>query len=125
MEKVDPSAAVADPVVPAAKKSKMKKSVAVYKHAVFARLSEELGIGKSLGRSRGMVVLNPGTNDEIQVWGYRRSAVKLVLTLAAVLLSGGTLGLFLYWVEHYWLYCTHNQCSLGDATSVLVVVSTY
>jgi len=75
----------------------------------------------SLGLNREMVVLNQGTEDEVEVWGYQKNSTKLAVTLLAVLLSGGMLGLLLYWVERYWLYCTANQSSLKDANFVLVV----
>ena len=61
----------------------------------------------------------------MEVWGYQKNSTKLAVTLLAVLLSGGMLGLLLYWVERYWLYCTANQSSLKDANFVLVVVSVF
>ena len=60
----------------------------------------------------------------IQVWGYKRHWGKLVLTLCGVVLTGGLLGLLLYWVERYWLYATCQRCKLAEATSVHLVVST-
>ena len=89
----------------------------------FARLSHDLGIGTSLGLNEGMMILNPGTEDEMEVWGYRRCLWRLVLTLTAVVATGGLFGLPLYWLEHLWLYCTSRRCVLADATSVLVLVS--
>ena len=68
-------------------------------------------------------VLNRGTKEEVEVWGYRRSPGRLAATLVAVGLTSGLLGLVLYWVERYWLYCTAVPSSLKQADHVLVVVS--
>ena len=66
--------------------------------------------------------LNPGQSDELTVWGYRHHMVRLLATVLAVILSGGVLGLVLYWMEHWWLCLTQVKCSLAKATSVLIVV---
>ena len=68
------------------------------------------------------VRLNPGQEDELTVWGYREHLGRLLATLLAVLLTGGVLGLLLYWMKHWWLRLTQVKCSLAKATSVLIVV---
>ena len=89
----------------------------------FSRTSNDLQTQRSV--EKDMVVLNPGTEDEIEVWGYKRNPLKEFLTLLVVICSFGMVGLILYWVEHYRLYCTSSLCSLRDATSVLIVVSCF
>jgi hypothetical protein len=69
-----------------------------------------------------MMILNPGTEDEMEVWGYRGCIWRLGLTLVAVVATCGLFGLPLYWLEHLWLYCTSRRCVLAEATSVLVLV---
>ena len=56
----------------------------------------------------GELTLNPGTEEELQVLGYRLAPAQLVLTLVAILLTGGLLALPLYWKQHWWLRCTRH-----------------
>lgn len=66
--------------------------------------------------------INPGQEDELTVWGYRHHLGRLLATVLAVILTGGVLGLVLYWMKHWWLCLTQVKCSLEQATSVLIVV---
>ena len=85
-------------------------------------LSEKLGVGAGLGVEEYMATLNTGQEDQLQVWGYRLHRLHYLGTLLAVLVTGLLpLGLLLYWYEHLWLRCTREQCSLGEADTVLVV----
>ena len=68
------------------------------------------------------VTLNPGLEDELTVVGYREDLGRLLATVLAVLLTGGVLGLLLYWMKHWWLCLTQVKCPLEKATSVLIVV---
>ena len=68
-------------------------------------------------------MLNRGTDNEITLWGYKESLVRMFVTLVAVAATGGALGLLLYWVEKWWLYATCGRCSLAEATKVLIMVS--
>ena len=82
-----------------------------------------------IGRGEGpevqdcMIVVNEGKEDELEVWGYKNNLWKFLTTLMMILMTGGLLGLILYWMKHYWLYFTQDLCSLKEATTVLVVVS--
>ena len=71
------------------------------------------------------ITLNPGLDDELTVVGYRPHLGKLLATVLAVLLTGGVLGLVLYWMKHWWLCLTQVKCPLEKATSVLIVVRLY
>ena len=68
------------------------------------------------------ITLNPGLDDELTVLGYRAHLGRLLATVLAVLLTGGVLGLVLYWMKHWWLCLTQVKCPLEKATSVLIVV---
>ena len=57
-----------------------------------------------------------------QIFGYRRHLLKYVLTVTAVVCSGGVLALLFYWIKQWWIYCTHSPCSLEEASVILVVV---
>ena len=72
--------------------------------------------------SQSKVTINPGLEDELVLWGYKEHLGKLLVTLSAVVLTGGVLGLVLYWMKHWWLCLTQVQCRLEEATSVLVMV---
>ena len=98
------------------KKNKMKKDALAF-------FSHKIGVGEGLGVKEYRVTVNEGEEDELEIWGYKQHLVKLVTTLLLVLLTGGLLGLVLYWLRHYWIYCTHSRCPLEEATTVLAVVS--
>ena len=85
--------------------------------------SHKIGIGQVLDVPGSMVVVNEGKEDELQVWGYKNNLWKYMMTLLMILMTGGLLGLILYWMKQYWLYFTQVPCSLEEATTVLVVVS--
>ena len=55
--------------------------------------------------------------------GYKKNSFKSALTWLVILATAGLLGLPLYWWQRFWIYCTHERCSLAEATMVLVVVS--
>merc|ERR1711892_456657 len=83
--------------------------------------SHKIGVGGNLGLQEYMVTVNSEQEDELEVWGYRVHAVKYLVTLAGIVLTCGLLGLPLYWWKHWWLKFTRMQCTLEEATSVLVV----
>ena len=85
--------------------------------------SHKIGVGEGLGLQEYMVIVNDGKEDELEVWGYRKHLGKYLFTLFLVLITGGLLGLFLYWVKHYWVYFTQVPCLLEEANTVVVVVS--
>ena len=82
-----------------------------------------IGTGEGPAVQDCMIVVNEGKEDELHVWGYKNNLWKFLTTLMMILMTGGLLGLILYWMKHYWLYFTQDLCSLKEATTVLVVVS--
>jgi len=90
-------------------------------HSPLSFFSHKIGVGGTLGLQEYMVTVNSGEEDELEVWGYRVHAVKYLVTLAGIVLTCGLLGLPLYWWKHWWLKFTRMQCTLEEATSVLVV----
>ena len=66
--------------------------------------------------------INQGMEDELVVWGFKEHRGKLLATILAVMMTGGVLGLVLYWVKHWWLRLSQVKCSLEEATSVLIMV---
>ena len=106
-------------------KAKKKRS-STQKKSPLSFFSHKIGIGEGLGLQEYMVYVSDGGEDDLEVWGYKENMTRLLITLTLVAVTGVLpLGLFLYWMEHYWLYCTQEPCVLEEATTVLVVVRTF
>ena len=106
-------------------KAKKKRS-SIQKKSPLSFFSHKIGIGEGLGLQEYMVYVSDGGEDDLEVWGYKENMTRLLITLTLVAVTGVLpLGLFLYWMEHYWLYCTQEPCVLEEATTVLVVVRTF
>ena len=106
-------------------KAKNKRS-SIQKKSPLSFFSHKIGIGEGLGLQEYMVYVSDGGEDDLEVWGYKENMTRLLITLLLVAVTGVLpLGLFLYWMEHYWLYCTQEPCVLEEATTVLVVVRTF
>ena len=106
-------------------KAKNKRS-SIQKKSPLSFFSHKIGIGEGLGLQEYMVYVSDGGEDDLEVWGYKENMTRLLITLTLVAVTGVLpLGLFLYWMEHYWLYCTQEPCVLEEATTVLVVVRTF
>ena len=100
-----------------------KKRSSLQKKSPLSFFSHKIGIGEGLGLQEYMVYVSDGGEDDLEVWGYKENMTRLLLTLFLVVMTGVLpLGLFLYWMEHYWLFCTQEPCVLEEATTVLVVV---
>ena len=99
------------------------KKKPVQKRYPLSYFSHKIGVGEGLGQKEFRCVVNEGEDDELELWGYKENHAKLLVTVLAVLMTGGLLGLVLYWLRHYWVYCTMTQCPLDEATTILAVVS--
>lgn len=69
----------------------------------------------------GVDYINPGREDQMEIYGYRHSVWLSGLTWFFIILTFGVLRLFFHWTPHWWLYATHKQCSLQTAQKVLLV----
>ncbi|XP_077472080.1 polyamine-transporting ATPase 13A3-like isoform X2 [Stigmatopora argus] len=69
---------------------------------------------------RRMKILNRGLEDELEVWGYRWCAWKLILVAAGGVCSGGLLLLLLYWLPSWGVRATCAQSSLRRAQVLLL-----
>ncbi|XP_068211520.1 polyamine-transporting ATPase 13A3 isoform X2 [Palaemon carinicauda] len=69
--------------------------------------------------------INSDTEDQAEVYGYKRSWLKTSITWIFILATGGLLRLVFHWVPEWMLYSTHVRCSLEDASKVLVVEEKY
>lgn len=77
------------------------------------------GSGRA-GSVRGTAVLNAGTDDELLVTGFRRTAAGTALYVVLVLLSCGAVLLLAYWKPEWRLAIVSRRCSLDQATGLLV-----
>nr|XP_018898434.1 PREDICTED: probable cation-transporting ATPase 13A3 [Bemisia tabaci] len=69
----------------------------------------------------GISYINLGEEDQMEVYGYKKSRVHLVICWMGIILTVGTLRLVFHWYPHWYLYATHRRCSLEQADSVLLV----
>ncbi|XP_055351131.1 polyamine-transporting ATPase 13A3-like isoform X2 [Paramacrobiotus metropolitanus] len=65
-------------------------------------------------------ILNSGEEDQVEIFGYRRNPVKLVLTWISIICTCGIVRLIFYWMRHWMLQCTHSLCTLEHADYVLL-----
>ncbi|XP_067207720.1 polyamine-transporting ATPase 13A3 isoform X2 [Linepithema humile] len=69
----------------------------------------------------GVDYVNPGEEDQMEIYGYRKSHVRTVITWLLIGITGGILRLVFHWVPQLMLLFTHYKCSLEEAEAVLLV----
>ncbi|KAJ8686576.1 hypothetical protein QAD02_022370 [Eretmocerus hayati] len=69
----------------------------------------------------GVDYVNPGEEDQMEIYGYRRNSAFTAITWFLIVISGGTLRLIFHWVPHLMLLATHSRCSLEQADTVLLL----
>ncbi|CAO1416273.1 unnamed protein product [Diamesa hyperborea] len=65
-------------------------------------------------------ILNLDEEDEMFVYGYKKSRLRSFFCYLSVGLTLGLLRLVMHWWSHWLLLATHKPCSLEDAEKVLV-----
>ncbi|XP_063218884.1 polyamine-transporting ATPase 13A3 isoform X2 [Bacillus rossius redtenbacheri] len=65
--------------------------------------------------------INKGEEDEMELYGYRKDAIRVAVTWLFILLTVGALRLVFHWWPHLMLLATHKKCKLPEAEKVLVV----
>lgn len=65
-------------------------------------------------------ILNVDEEDEMFVYGYKKSRLRSFFCYLSVGLTLGLLRLIMHWWGHWLLLATHKPCSLEDAEKVLV-----
>jgi hypothetical protein len=65
-------------------------------------------------------ILNLGEEDEMKVYGYKKSLFKTIVCYLFIGLTLGILRLIMHWWSHWLLLATHKACSLDEAEQVLV-----
>ncbi|XP_014218278.1 probable cation-transporting ATPase 13A3 isoform X2 [Copidosoma floridanum] len=69
----------------------------------------------------GVDYVNPGEEDQMEIYGYKRNTVYTAATWFLIIITGGALRLFFHWTPRYMLYTTHSKCSLEQAETVLLI----
>lgn len=64
--------------------------------------------------------IHTGQDEDMRVYGFRKSALKTVLTYASYVLTIGWVRLFFHWYPQLHLYATHQKCPLSHATKLLI-----
>nr|XP_034336554.1 probable cation-transporting ATPase 13A3 isoform X2 [Crassostrea gigas] len=67
-----------------------------------------------------VLYLNKGTDDQMEITGYRPNRMKRLGMYVGYLLTAGILPLVMYWCPQWYIKCTHTQTKLADATKVLL-----
>ncbi|XP_043505949.1 polyamine-transporting ATPase 13A3 isoform X1 [Polistes fuscatus] len=88
----------------------------------------ELLEGKNGTRGNGLLHLkngvdyiNPGEEDQMEIYGYKRNHTWSVITWIFIILTCGLLRLIFHWVPRLMLQATHSKCPLDEADTVLLV----
>ncbi|XP_062591855.1 polyamine-transporting ATPase 13A3-like [Saccostrea cucullata] len=76
--------------------------------------------GMDTAVNSGVTYLNKGTDDQMEISGYKVNKMKRSLVYLGYLLSGGILPLVLYWCPQWYIKCTHTETQLSEATKVLL-----
>ncbi|XP_008206786.1 cation-transporting ATPase 13A2 isoform X2 [Nasonia vitripennis] len=68
----------------------------------------------------GVDYVNPGEEDQMEIYGYKRNTAYTAATWFLIAITGGLLRLVFHWVPHLMLLATHSRCSLEQAEKVLL-----
>ena len=64
--------------------------------------------------------INHGTDEQMEIYGFTKSTLGLVITWLFIVLTFGFLRLVFYWKPNWMLLCTHRRCAVSAASSVLL-----
>ena len=71
---------------------------------------------------KDILYINNETDEQMEISGYQKSIIGLVVTWFFIILTLGFLRLVFYWKPNWMLLCTHKKTNLKTATSVLLRV---
>ncbi|XP_044001966.1 polyamine-transporting ATPase 13A3 isoform X2 [Aphidius gifuensis] len=69
----------------------------------------------------GVDYINPGKEDQMEIYGYRRNKKHTFLTWLLIVLTCGLLRLIFHWIPHLMIMFTHSKCPLEEADTVLLI----
>ncbi|XP_012941516.2 probable cation-transporting ATPase 13A3 [Aplysia californica] len=82
------------------------------------RLKE--AVSPNIEMRAGRQYVNPGSEDQMEIQGYRLHRLKQVVTWFGYLVTLGLLRLLYYWLPHLLLWSSYSRCSLWQAERVLL-----
>ncbi|XP_046814648.1 polyamine-transporting ATPase 13A3-like isoform X1 [Vespa crabro] len=65
--------------------------------------------------------IQTGQDEDIQVYGFKRSTLKTIIIYISYILTVGFVRLLFHWYPRLYLYATHRKCPLKEATKLLVI----
>ncbi|KAF3426213.1 hypothetical protein E2986_01905 [Frieseomelitta varia] len=69
----------------------------------------------------GIDYINPGEEDQMEIYGYKRNKILTAVTWFLIIITGGFLRLVFHWIPHLMLLATHSKCQLETADTVLLI----
>ncbi|XP_043280695.1 polyamine-transporting ATPase 13A3 isoform X2 [Venturia canescens] len=69
----------------------------------------------------GVDYINPGQEDQMEIYGFRRNQKYTLITWFLIIITGGLLRLIFHWVPRLMLLSTHSKCRLEEADTVLLI----
>lgn len=67
-------------------------------------------------------VIQPGTDEELTVYGYQNSGLRSFFFYLASVLTVGGLCLVSYWKPEWWVSWKKRKCSLFEADALIIKV---
>lgn len=64
--------------------------------------------------------LNYGEDDQMEIVGYRHNICKTIITWVLIVLTGGLLRLFFFWIPRYMTAAMNTVCNLNEADIVVL-----
>ncbi|XP_053974573.1 polyamine-transporting ATPase 13A3-like isoform X1 [Hylaeus volcanicus] len=74
-----------------------------------------------LRMKNGVDYVNPGEEDQMEIYGFRRNKLLTAVTWFLIIVTVGLLRLVFHWVPRLMILATHSRCRLEDADTVLLV----
>ncbi|KYN32967.1 putative cation-transporting ATPase 13A3 [Trachymyrmex septentrionalis] len=92
-----------------------------HQHEQKTELLEGTRANGLLHLKNGVDYINPGEEDQMEIYGYRRNRAWTYIIWFLIIITGGLLRLIFHWVPHLMLQATHIKCSLEEAETVLLI----
>ncbi|XP_076635003.1 polyamine-transporting ATPase anne boleyn [Colletes latitarsis] len=84
-------------------------------------LLEDAGGNGLLRMKHGVDYINPGEEDQMEIYGFKRNKLSTAITWFLIIATAGLLRLVFHWAPRLMLLATHSKCLLEDADTVLLV----
>lgn len=72
-----------------------------------------------------LMYINKGQDDEMEIFFFKTSKIKIVITYLVTVLTCGILRLIFHWIPHWYIFATCLKCPINEAEKVLIKVKNY